>query len=156
MTGHCFQEGGEQHLKRQMSMFILCRYLFAPAYTETHYTPSGNAQTTMLKSEVSSGQQGSVKQLACPGPTPGKWGDTWWAQSLLWRDCLPWPQTHGMSRKSKMWICCFIRAPSPLLTKMIRQTEYFRVSASDYNWHKSLQSRHFLCCMLIAHILTKV
>lgn len=56
MAGHCFQEGRGHHLKRQKPVFILCRYLFAPAYTETHYTPSGSPQTTRLKSEVSSGQ----------------------------------------------------------------------------------------------------
>lgn len=46
-----------------MSVLILCRYLFAPGYTETHYTPSGNPQTTTLKSEVSSGLQAAARQL---------------------------------------------------------------------------------------------
>ena len=46
-----------------MSVLILHRHLFAPAYTETQYTPDGNPQTTTLKSEVSSGQQTATKQL---------------------------------------------------------------------------------------------
>lgn len=123
MTGCCFQEGGGHHLKRQMSVSILCRHLFAPAYTETHYTPSGNPQTTTLKSEVSSGQQRSTGGLSWPHP----WGvrrrivET---APLPRRDCLPWPKTKGASRRTIMRICCFIRAPSPLLATMAKQ--YFR------------------------------
>lgn len=58
-----------------MSFFILFRHLFAPAYTETRYTPSGDAQTTTLKSEVSSDQHISPRQLPCPNPTPRKPGE---------------------------------------------------------------------------------
>lgn len=58
-----------------MSFFILFRHLFAPAYTETHYTPSGDAQTTTLKSQVSSDQHISPGQLPCPNPTPRKPGE---------------------------------------------------------------------------------
>lgn len=50
-----------------MPVFILFRHLFAPAYTETQYTPSGNPRTTTLKSEVSSGQYLSSR---CPIPDP--------------------------------------------------------------------------------------
>ncbi|KAF5913244.1 hypothetical protein HPG69_016860 [Diceros bicornis minor] len=58
-----------------MSVFILCRHLFAPAYTETHYTPSGNPQTTTLKSEdhcfyhgtVRKAEQSSVTLSTCRG-----------------------------------------------------------------------------------------
>lgn len=49
--------------------------LFAPAYTETHYTPSGNPQTTTLKSEdhcfyhgtVRNAEQSSVTLSTCRG-----------------------------------------------------------------------------------------
>lgn len=43
----------ESSIKMQMSTLISSRHLFAPAYTETCYTASGNPQTTPLKSEVS-------------------------------------------------------------------------------------------------------
>lgn len=36
-----------------MSALIFSRHLFAPAYTETCYTASGDPQTSTLKSEVS-------------------------------------------------------------------------------------------------------
>lgn len=49
--------------------------LFAPSYTETHYTSSGNPQTTTLKLEVSSGQQMSIQQLSSPSTTPRTSGD---------------------------------------------------------------------------------
>ncbi|XP_058400825.1 disintegrin and metalloproteinase domain-containing protein 19 [Diceros bicornis minor] len=50
-------------------------HLFAPAYTETHYTPSGNPQTTTLKSEdhcfyhgtVRKAEQSSVTLSTCRG-----------------------------------------------------------------------------------------
>uniref|UniRef100_A0A8P0TH85 ADAM metallopeptidase domain 19 n=1 Tax=Canis lupus familiaris TaxID=9615 RepID=A0A8P0TH85_CANLF len=50
-------------------------HLFAPAYTETHYTPHGNPQTTMLKSEehcfyhgtVRKAEQSSVALSTCRG-----------------------------------------------------------------------------------------
>lgn len=67
MTSHSSQEGGIRHLRRQTSVLTLCRHLFAPGCTETHYTPSGHPQTTTLRSEVSSGQQTATKQLPlCP------------------------------------------------------------------------------------------
>lgn len=65
-----------------MSFLILHRYLFAPTYTETHYTPSGNPRTSTLKSEVSSCQQIATKQLLSLVPplgseetTAGRYGD---------------------------------------------------------------------------------
>nr|KAF6445784.1 ADAM metallopeptidase domain 19 [Rousettus aegyptiacus] len=50
-------------------------HLFAPAYTETHYTPSGSPQTTTLKSEdhcfyhgmVRKAEQSSVTLSTCRG-----------------------------------------------------------------------------------------
>uniref|UniRef100_A0A5F9C1R1 ADAM metallopeptidase domain 19 n=1 Tax=Oryctolagus cuniculus TaxID=9986 RepID=A0A5F9C1R1_RABIT len=50
-------------------------HLFAPAYTETHYTPSGDPQTTTLKSEdhcfyhgmVRKAEQSSVTLSTCRG-----------------------------------------------------------------------------------------
>lgn len=71
MASHSSQEGGVHHLRRLMSFLILHRYLFAPTYTETHYTPSGNPRTTTLKSEVSSGQQIATKQLPSLVPPLG-------------------------------------------------------------------------------------
>eukprot|EP00069_Balaena_mysticetus_P000684 bmy_14762T0 len=58
-----------------MPVFILFRHLFAPAYTETHYTPSGNPRTTTLKSKdhcfyhgtVRKAEQSSVMLSTCRG-----------------------------------------------------------------------------------------
>lgn len=113
MTSRCSQEGGVHHLRRQMFVLILCRQLFAPAYTETRYTPSGNPQTTMLKSEVSL----LNKYLSSRCPT---WSHPWevrWRYMMEmgphWRDCFSWPETKGASRRNQMWICCFLCAPCP-------------------------------------------
>lgn len=69
----------ELRIKAEGREFILDleknEYLFAPAYTETHYTPSGSPQTTRLKSEdhcfyhgtVRNAEQSSVTLSTCRG-----------------------------------------------------------------------------------------
>lgn len=59
-----------------MSFFILFRHLFAPAYTETRYTPSGDTLKPLpWKSEVSSDQHISPRQLPVTTPPLGSQGE---------------------------------------------------------------------------------
>lgn len=105
-----------------MSILTLHRHLFAPAYTETQYTPSGSPQTTTLKSEVSSGQQTATKWLPSATPPLGsrEMGDPVEMASPP-KGLFLLLKTKGDSRRSQANICCFLSVPSPLLAKMVKQ-----------------------------------